>query len=274
MLSNSVSGTHVVVSRRSPNSEKSDIGEIGVENRVAETAMNHGSAVHVAIQESALTEMVGEEFREHFERVDRDGGRLTGETEFRAVLPDGRGAVLALLSLEQADTDEWDRRLFALEEFCIVTPDSWLYRSVPHHDHIREINAGASDGLLSDIGDTLAGIPRTGVFPDRPLASWQSHKTTWELWPEYLRQRSGESSLHAYDLEQVVSFHPVPLRDELLIQWGSPDSLPGRLGSAIRRALQGSPPERVHVSGEASLDEVVSALDELAVTLGYEYYIG
>jgi hypothetical protein len=274
MLSNSVSGTHVVVSRRSPNSEKSDIGQIGVENRVAETAMNHGSAVHVAIQESALREMIGEEFREHFERVDRDGGRLTGETEFRAVLPDGRGAVLALLSVDQADTDEWTRRLFALEEFVVVTPDSWLYRSIPHHDHIREINAGATGELLSDIRDTLAGSPQTGVFPDRPLATWQTREKTWELWPEYLRQRSGESSWHAYDLEQIVAFHPVPRRDELLIQWGSPTSLPGRLGSAIRRALQGSPPERVHVSGEASLDEVVSALDELAVTLGYEYHIG
>lgn len=270
MLTDSTDPTHVVVTRRPSDSDASEgPGRLGVETLVVETAMDHASAVHVAIEEGALAEMVGEDRREAFERVVGDTQRLSAETEFRVPLPAERDAVLELLSLDPADTDRWHRRLFGIEEFAVVTPDSWLYRSVPHHDHIRELNADAAGALLPAVRDRLAAVPETGVFRAGPLEGWQTRDATWELWPDSLRRQTGTSSWHTDDLEDAKTFHRAPDRDELLVRWGRPESVTGRLS----RALRESPPERIRVTGDATLTGVTSTLEELAATLGYEYQI-
>jgi len=284
MIRNGSAPTHRVVTRRPADadvagSEATDgggpdaVGRIGVENRAVGVAMDYGSAVHLSLAASTVERTVPEEHRAAFERVGDERRRLTDGTEYRVSLPDGREAVTALLSFDPTDTDQWTSRLFDVEEFAVVTAGSWLYRSVPHHGHVREVNAAGEPGLLTALREELGELPETGVFPAGPLVAWEAGGCLYELHPTMFRWRSGEGSWTAPGLERLREVYPQHERVEVLLHWDSPDTVLGRLRGRAADRLGRSPPERVEVPDTEHLDAVAEAFEHVADQLGYDYTV-
>ncbi|ELZ16489.1 hypothetical protein C477_15695 [Haloterrigena salina JCM 13891] len=277
--------THAVRTRsRSGVSDWDDDGQLSVENRVVDVAMTYGDGVHLCLDRSLLERRAPGRLstaRERFERLP-DDRRLfrTDSPEYRARLPEDAEAVRSCLALEPGDTDVWLARLHGIAALAVVTADSWLYRSVPHHAHIRELNADAADGLLADVAGELASIPGSGVVPTGALVAWSAAEYRYELTWNALRRRSpdGESdSWTAVDLDRLRGVRLVPERGEIRFRWGSQAETaasPFRraLASAVDR-LTADPPTRVAVAGSETVAEIAAALRELRAQFGYEFAI-
>ena len=271
MLRNASDPTHVLVTRRPSDAAAPEgMGRVSAENQVVAEAMRHGSAVHVQVEQSTLDNMTPESARGLFERV-TENQRLTGDPEFRVPLPAGRDAVASLLSFDPENADSHTQRIFGIAEFAVVTPESWLYRSVPHHAHIRELNADPESGFLSEVRKLLAAVPQTGVFPDGPVLTWQGEESRYELHPETIRKRRDGAQWAAFDLGRLAEVSPGAEREEVLFEWNTPDSVLWSVAVAVVQRWRPSPPKRVAVRGATTVMEVVDAFADLTETLGYEY---
>ncbi|RLM76610.1 hypothetical protein DVK05_16445, partial [Halorubrum sp. Atlit-8R] len=96
---------------------------------------------------------------------------IGSDHEFRASLPEDRALVESVLEIADGDTDAWADRLFHLVEFAVLTDRSWLYRSVPHETHIREINAGEHEGVIEKLNETFAQVRGSAIVPFGGLTS-------------------------------------------------------------------------------------------------------
>lgn len=269
--------THRVVTRQPAGVD--DTGETGwitVENRVVDVTMRFGTAVHLSLDEDAD---VLEDVRGRLDRVPESERVLSGTgPEYRATLPDDAAVVREAIAVESDDTDAWVARVFALEEFVVRTADAWCYRSVPHHAHVRELNAAARDGLLAAVGDALESMPRAAVVPIDGLASWRSNGDRYELSWDALRRhtdRCDSSARTAFDLDRLRRVRPLPDRRELLFRWAPPS--PGSRSRRILRRLLASgsaePPTRLAFPDRETLLEVVDALETLRDAFEYPYAI-
>ena len=245
---------------------------LAVENRVIETAMDDGSAVHLCIEETVHTDRLVS-LRTHLPRVEEDERALeNGVPEYRAELPDERSVVEEVLTVIEGETDRWLDRLHGIAEIAIFTEDTWLYRSVPHETHIREINAGAANGVLSALRDAIEEIPRAGIVPDDPLASWETGDRQYELRWDRLQWSGDGTRWRTASLEGLNRVVSEPARSELVFDWEPPAGL-GRLRWAIQRYL-GVTDDAVPTRVTVPPDHFESALNALAILqrrLGYEY---
>jgi len=267
MLTDDARPTHRVVCRLAgPASD--DPSWIAVENSVVGVAIAHGTALHVTTTPAALDRMVDTVVRDEFVQV-TDSGRLSGDTEFRADADSQAAAQLLAGAFEAGD--EWADRVFAIDEFAVVGPEGWLYRSVPHHAHIRELDADGAKRFLRAVRAAVSEFPRTAVVPDEPLVTWTEDGERTELWPTTLRRGTGQDR-SAFALDRLASVRPTA--DGVALRWQEPASTLARLGQQIRRTVGTTPPARLSVPDEATRSRVQSGLAELADELGYGYTVG
>lgn len=271
---------HQVVTRQPAGvTDTDETGWITVENRVVDAAMEFGTAVHFRLaDETATLEAVKP-------RLDRLTGSDTvirdGKPEYRATLPADADLVRATLAVDPDETDAWVDRVFNVDEFVVRTDETWVYRSVPHHMHVRELNADAREGLLEAVTAALESIPRSTVVPVDGLVSWQSSAYRYELAWDYLRRAADPSdgdepsTWTAFELERLEAVRPFPDRTELALRW-RPHAADSWTRRAFRRLLQPDtvdPPTRLAVPDRDALDETVDALRRLRDELGYSFTI-
>lgn len=268
--------THRVVTRQPPGVEDWDeTGRIAVENRVVEVVMRYGTAVHLSVESDA--EHLGS-VTARLERVGRqDRVFPDGRPEYRATLPEDGDVVRSALAVDPGDTGAWVDRLHGIREFAVVTPDAWLYRSVPHHAHVREVNADGRDEMLAAVTAELDSIPRSGVVPVDGFASWRSGDCQYQLTWDVLRRREAtdEGRWTAFELSRLRRVSPRPDRAELLVRWERPsaDSWPRRLLRRVLRPESVRPPTRIEFPETAVMDEAVEGLRSLQTNLDYRFAV-
>lgn len=263
--------THRLVTRALPGVEDWDEdGGVTVENRAVGVLMDHGTAVYLRLDPK----------HDQFEAVERELTRVPdrervfarSDREFRASLPADRALVESLLAVPVDDADAWTDRTFYLVEFAVLDGRSWVYRSVPHETHVREINATGHEGLLQELSETLNGVRGSAVVPFDGLDSWTTDGITYELrWDSLYRSADGDGV--SYDLERLegvtASFHENHLR----LDWR-----PTAEESLVRRTLWRvldpqavSPPTRVGIPAGEAGERVFAAFHRLRRDLDYGY---
>lgn len=265
--------THrLVVREREAIDDADPAGALAVENRVVDVAMQHGTAVHLCIDDNLTGDRLAL-LRETLHPVEDDVRVLENATpEYRAGLPMDADILETALSLPEGDTDAWLDRLFGLAELAVVTDDTWLYRSVPHETHIREINAEAVEGYLGTLHRELSDIPGTAIVPHGPLASWNTDGCRYELTWDALRERQDGDQWRSISLERLDRIKPEPERSDLVLQWARPTGA-SRVVRGIRRVSgseTGFPPTRLTVQ-TAALSTVLDWFRDLKARLDYEY---
>lgn len=272
--------THRVVTRQP--SGVTDTGETGwitVENRLVDAVMGFGTAVHFRLADETRTL---EAVKPRLDRVTgSDAVIRDGEIEYRVTLPADTDLVRATLAVESDETDAWVDRVFNVDEFVVRTDETWVYRSVPHHMHVRQLNADARDGLLDAVTDALESIPRSTVVPIDRLVSWRSAGYRYELTWDYLRRTDDPddgdepSTWTAFELARLEKVRPFPDRTELALRW-RPHAADSWTRRAFRRLLQPDtvdPPSRLAFPDRDALAETVDALRRLRDDLDYSFTI-
>ncbi|MFW6320230.1 MAG: hypothetical protein ACOC0Z_00135 [Halohasta sp.] len=126
-------------------------GLIDVENQTVDVVLDYGSIVHIDVDPA----------HSQFEAIENELTQLPkserifigSDYEYRAVLPEDRSFIDSVLKTQ--NTDEWHDRLFNIHAFAVLADQSWIYRSVPHESHIREINTASNSGLIKKLHKTL-----------------------------------------------------------------------------------------------------------------------
>lgn len=268
--------THRVVTRQPSGVDDADpTGRITVENRVVDAAMRSGTAVHLSLDETSRLEAIAR-------RLDRVRGSdrvLSGSgAEYRAALPDDAAAVRSLLAVEPGDTDAWLDRCVGVEEIVVRSADAWLYRSVPHHAHVRQLNADGREGLLAAVADALEPIPRSTVVPIDGLVSWRTGDYRYELRWDHLRRTddpSGPGGWTVFELERLRSVRPLSDRPALALRW-RPHAADSLLRRACRRLLDPEtvePPPRLSCPDRDALGDAIDSLERLRDELEYSFSI-
>ena len=264
--------THRLVTRRA-DGEAGDASPIQAENRAVSVLMDYGSAVHLELDpEHDQYETV----RRELERVPDSVCLFPGsENEFRASLPEGRAVVESVLEVPggaKASSDAFTFRMFSVARFAVVTDQSWLYRSVPHETHVREINAVGHEGAIADLNATLAHVRESAVVPFGDLTSWTVDGVTYSLdWDALHRSRDGTDV--RYDITRLRQVTVLSSEPSLRFDWAPAGEASGlrRVVSRVLGSERASPPTRVEIPAGSDGDEIVGAFRELRAKLGYTY---
>jgi len=263
--------THSLVTRAlSGVKDWDEFGGVTVENRAISVLMDYGTTVHLEIDPK----------HDQFETVQQELSRVPdsecifdrSDREFRASLPEDRALVESLLELPSGDTDAWTDRTFHVVEFAVLTDQSWLYRSVPHETHIREINARGHEGVIEKLHETLARVRGSAVVPFSGLASWTTDDTTYDLkWTSlYCSYRETSAS---YDLERLRHVTALFSENVLHLNWKpvSEESLLRRTVWRVLGSESATPPARVEIPAGEDGQKILDAFCQLREKLGYEY---
>ena len=263
--------THRLVSRSlSGVKDWDELGRVTVENRAIRVLMEYGTAVHLGLDPK----------HGQFEAVKRELTQVPdskcifvgSDHEFRASLPGDRALVESVLEIPDGDTDAWTDRLFHFVEFAVLTDRSWLYRSVPHEAHIREINAREHGGVIEKLNETFARVRGSAVVPFGGLASWTTDGTAYDLKWNSLCCSDREKSA-SYDLERLRRVVVLPLEDVLQFDWkpASEESLLRRTVWRVLGSKSATPPARVEIPVGEDGEQILDAFRQLREKLGYEY---
>jgi hypothetical protein len=263
--------THRLVSRSlSGVKDWDELGRVTVENRAVRVLMDYGNAVHLGLDpRHGQFETV---LRELTQVPDSECIFIGSDHEFRASLPEDRALVESVLEIADGDTDAWTDRLFHLVEFAVLTDRSWLYRSVPHEAHIREINAGEHEGVIEKLNETFAQVRGSAIVPFGGLTSWTADGTAYDLkWKSLYC--SGKENSASYDLERLRRVIVLPLEDLLQFDWkpASEESLLRRTAWRVLGSKSAAPPTRVEIPAGEDREQLLDAFRQLREKLGYEY---
>ncbi|WP_238717425.1 hypothetical protein [Natronorubrum halophilum] len=265
--------THKLVTRNLPDVKDWDeTGWVTVENQATGILMDYGTAVHLQLDpkhnqfdtvRSELTRV------ESSERIFVGSGR-----EFRASLPENRALVESLLEISSDDTDAWTDRTFYVDEFAILAEQSWVYRSVPHEPHIREINASEHEGLIEELDEMMAQLRGTAVVPFDGLASWTVGGIKYELRWDSL-YRSFEENSVSYDVERLEQVTALCPENCLRLDWrsNSEESFLRRTMWRILDSETAAPPTQVDIPAGEAGEKVFAAFRQLHDDLDYDYEI-
>lgn len=267
--------THRVVTRDLAGVDDwDDAGLVSVENRTMAVSMAYGTAVHLQLDsdhgdfETVRAELTQVPASDHV--------FLGPEPEYRAALPDDRALVEAILAIPEGDTDAWIDRLYYLDALAVVSGRTWVYRSVPHETHIREINANHHDDLVDDVNAELAHVRGSAVVPfDGVVSSWTADDGAYELRWNSLRRGDGETGHVADDLERLryVSARGQP--PTLNLDWRpvSEESLLRRLFWWITGSESADPPAELRLADGTDRRAVIDAFRRLGEDLEYSYAV-
>lgn len=153
--------------------------------------------------------------------------------------------------------------------------DSWLYRSVPHHDHIRELNASATDGFLADVTASLESIPGVGVIPFDGLGTWEATEYWYAVTARSIRRSADGDRWQTFDLDRLRAVRPVPERSELPLRWDSAatDSWTRRAFRTVVGRGSTEPPSRVSLPDRETTAEFAGVLRDVADRFEYEFTV-
>jgi len=263
--------THRLVSRSlSDVKDWDELSHVTVENRAIRVLMDYGTVVHLGLDPK----------HGQFETVQRELTQVPdskcifvgSDHEFRASLPEDRALVESVLEIPDGDTDAWTDRLFSFVEFAVLTDHSWLYRSVPHEAHIREINVGGHEEVIEKLSETVAQVRGSAVVPFSGLASWTTDDTTYDLkWTSlYCSYRETSAS---YDLERLRHVTALFSENVLHLNWKpvSEESLLRRTVWRVLGSESATPPARVEIPAGEDGQKILDAFCQLREKLGYEY---
>ncbi|MDL0139439.1 hypothetical protein PNP85_07975 [Halobacterium salinarum] len=263
--------THRLVTRRlSGVKDWDELGGVTVENRAIRVLMDYGTVVHIGLDpEHGQFETVQ---RELTQVPDSKCIFVGSDHEFRASLPEDRALVESLLEIPDGDTDAWTDRLFYFVEFAVLTDQSWLYRSVPHEAHIREINAGEHEGVIEKLNETFAQVRGSAIVPFGGLASWTFNGTTYDLkWNSlYCSYREQSTS---YELERLRQVTALFSENVLRLDWKpvSEESLLRRTVWRVLGSESATPPAQIEIPTGEDGEKILDAFRQLREKLGYEY---
>lgn len=263
--------THRLVTRRlSGVKDWDELGHVTVENRAISDLMDYGTVVHLGLDpKHGQFETVQQELTQV---PDSKCIFVGSDHEFRASLPEDRALVESLLEIPDGDTDAWTDRLFYFVEFAVLTDQSWLYRSVPHEAHLREINARGHEGVIEKLNETFAQLRGSAVVPFGELASWTTDGSTYDLkWNSlYCSDRDQSASYELERLRQVTALFPENL---LRLDWKpvSEESLLRRTVWRILGSESATPPARIKIPTGEDGEQILDVFHQLREKLGYEY---
>ncbi|WP_340102241.1 hypothetical protein [Salinibaculum salinum] len=263
--------THRLVTRRlSGVKDWDELGGVTVENQVISDLMDYGTVVHLGLDPK----------HGQFETVQRELTQVPdskcifigSDHEFRASLPEDWALVESVLEVPDGDTDAWTDRLFYFAEFAVLTDQSWLYRSVPHEAHIREINAGGHEGVIEKLDETLDQVRGSAVIPFSGLASWTINGTTYDLKWDSLYSSDREKSA-SYDLERLRQVTALFSENLVHLDWKpvSEESLLRRTVWRVLGSESTTPPPQVEIPTGEDGEKILDAFHQLREKLGYEY---
>lgn len=263
--------THRLVSRSlSGVKDWDELGGVTVENRAISVLMDYGTVVHLGLDpKHGQFETVQ---RELVQIPDSECIFVGSDHEFRASLPEDRALVESLLEVPGGDTDAWTDRLFYFVEFAVLADQSWLYRSVPHETHIREINARGHEGVIERLNDTFAQVRGSAVVPFGELVSWTTDGTTYDLkWDSLYRSDRQERS--SYDLERLRQVTALFSENLVRLDWKpvSEESLLRRTVWRVLGSESATPPAQVEIPPGEDGEKILDAFHQLREKLGYEY---
>ncbi|WP_082230127.1 hypothetical protein [Halorubrum lipolyticum] len=263
--------THRLVSRSLPGVKDWDeLGGVTVENRAISVLMDHGTVVHLGLDpKHGQFDTVR---RELVQVPDSKCVFVGSDHEFRASLPEDRALVESLLEIPDGDPAAWTDRLFYFVEFAVLTDQSWLYRSVPHEAHIREINAEGHKGVIEKLNETFAQVRGSAIVPRGGLASWTTDGTAYELqWNSLYRSDRDKSA--SYDLERMRQVTALFSENLLRLDWqpASEESLLDRTVGRVLGPESAPPPARVEIPAGEDGERILDAFRRLREKLGYEY---
>ncbi len=268
---NAAAPTHSLVTRNlSGVKDWDEFGGVTVENRVISVLMDYGTTVHLELDPK----------HDQFETVQRELSWVPdsecvfvrSDLEFRASLPEDRALIESLLEIPDGDTVAWRDRMFYFVEFAVLTEQSWLYRSVPHETHIREINVGGHERVIEKLNETLDQVRGSAVVPFSGLASWTTNGTTYDLKWDSLYWSDKEKSA-SYDLERLRQVTALFSEDILRLDW-KPVSEESLLRQTVWRVLNpesAAPPARVEIPAGEDGEKILDAFRQLHEKLGYSY---
>jgi hypothetical protein len=247
-----------------------ELGGVTIENRAISVLIDYGTVVHLGLDpKHGQFEIVR---RELVQVPDSKCIFVGSDHEFRASLPEDRALVESLLEVQGGDTDAWTDRLFNLVEFAVLADQSWLYRSVPHETHIREINVRRHEGVIEKLNETFAQVRGSAIVPFGGLVSWTTDGTTYDLkWDSLYRSDRQESM--SYDLERLRQVTALFSENLLRLGW-KPVSEESLLRRTVWRFLDSegtTPPAQVAIPTGEDGEKIVDAFHQLREKLGYEY---
>jgi len=263
--------THRLVSRSlSGVKDWDDLGGVTVENRAISVLMDYGTVVHLGLDPNhAQFETVQ---RELVQVPDSNCIFVGSDYEFRASLPEDQALVELVLEIPGGDTDAWMDRLFYLVEFAVLADQSWLYRSVPHETHIREINARGHERVIEKLNETFAQVRGSAVVPFGGLVSWTTDGTAYDLkWNSLYCSYRKESA--SYDLERLRQVTALFSENLLRLDWKpmSEESLLRRTVWRVLGSESATPPAQVEIPPGEDGAKILDAFHRLREKLGYEY---
>lgn len=263
--------THRLVTRSlSGVKDWDELGGVTVENRAISVLMDYGTVVHLELDPK----------HDQFETVQRELAQVPdsecifvrSDQEFRASLPEDRALIESLLEIPDGDTNAWTDRTFYFVEFAVLTEQSWLYHSVPHETHIREINARGHKGIIEKLNETLDQMRGSAVVPFSGLTSWTTDGTTYDLKWDSLYCSYRERSV-SYDLERLRQVNALFSENLLRLDWKpvSEESLLRRTVWRVLGSESATPPARVEIPAGEDGEKILDAFRQLREKLGYAY---
>lgn len=156
--------THKLVTRdRAGIRDWDETGIVTVENRALDVLMEYGTSVRLEVDSNHSRFDAVERQLTSVDTVDRLF--VDSTHEFAASLQEDRRFLTSFLSVSPGETTEWTDRLFHVEAVAVLRDGSWLYRSVPHEPHIREINARECAELIEELHELFDQVQGSAVVP-------------------------------------------------------------------------------------------------------------
>jgi len=271
---NAVEPTHRFVTRGFPGVKDWDEdGWVTVENQIIAILLEYGTTVHLCLDpKHSQFKTVESEFT----RVPESERTIIGpDQEYQVSIPENRNLVESLLEISTGETDEWADRTFYLTEFAILNGRSWVYRSVPHEAHIREINATEHNGMVQKLNKALEQVRGSAVVPFDGLVSWTAEAKEYKLDWNALYRHTGEDSYVGYDLERLQHVVVQFSENALHLDWRttSEESLIRRIIWQVLDSEATTPPDQIGLPRGEQEKKVVSVLHWLRANLDYSYDI-
>ncbi|MFC5368618.1 hypothetical protein [Salinirubrum litoreum] len=271
---NAVDPTHRLVTRNlSGVKDWDEAGGVTVENQAIAILLEYGTTVHLCLDPKHSQFKT---VQNKFTRVPELERTIIGsDQEYLVSIPENRALVESLLAISACETDEWVDRTFYLTEFAILNGRSWVYRSVPHETHIREINATEHDGVIQKLNEALEQVRGSAVVPFDGLVSWTAEAKDYKLDWNALYRHTGKDAYVGYDLERLQHVVVQFSENSLHLDWRSTseESLVRRTIWRVLDSEATTPPDQIGLPRGEQEKKVVSALHWLRANLNYSYDI-
>lgn len=255
--------------------------QIRAENRLIDAATTYGDRVTAVLWEDGVSEAKPEQFDEFtatFSRqAEEDRTWPEDGIEYSAQLPEGRDALLELLSLSEDGDPDPHWRLYDVRHVIVTVEDEWICHVFPESKFERDLRiTPVGEELLDAASERVTPIDGVGLFPVPALCEWTGEQNRYTLKPD----RLGVTPIHRpsaatewYPIQQLAQIFVDAERRTIRLAWQRSDGVL----STLRRSVFGSrprdPPAEVRCAESTGFEEIEAAFRSLRETCNYEYRI-